>query len=117
MSGNLMSLGNANLRPLIKYTRVTMSTIIMLIRNVHGTLPTSAFTKIRIVRWAPGNLPSNLAQLPRKQRAAKNATSFYYYCDCRAWRLFLAWETSWIDTGDQKMLFMHISVVIYLEII
>ena len=39
-------------------------------------LSTSAFTKIRIVRWAPGNLPSNLAQLPRKQRAANNATSF-----------------------------------------
>ena len=39
MSGNLMSLGNANLRPLIKYTRKIMSTITMLIRNVHGTLP------------------------------------------------------------------------------
>ena len=39
MSGNLMSLGNANLRPLIIYTRVAMSTITMLIRNVHGTLP------------------------------------------------------------------------------
>ena len=39
MSGNLMSLGNAIFRPLIKNTQKTMSTITMLIRNVHGTLP------------------------------------------------------------------------------
>ena len=29
-------------------------------------LSISALTEIRMVRWAPGNLPSTLAQLPRK---------------------------------------------------
>ena len=35
---------------------------------------------------------------------------------CRARRLWLAWETRWIDRENQKITFMHILVVINLEI-
>ena len=47
---------------------------------------------------------------------AKVAGCEKYNFVCRAWRLLLAWETIWIDRGNQKITFMHILVVIHLEI-
>ena len=47
---------------------------------------------------------------------AKVAGCEKYNFVCRAWRLLLAWETIWIDRGNQKITFMHILVVIYCEI-
>ena len=39
-----------------------------------------------------------------------------YSIVCRAWRLLLAWETIRTDRENQKITFMHILVIIYLEI-
>ena len=63
----------------------------------------------------PWEFTIDFGAAPAKVAGCETGCEKYNFV-CRAWRLLLAWETRWIDRGNQKMTFMHILVVIHLKI-